>query len=112
MPAPGKPSGNVENALCNPSLLDRPNERLLFLRDGRIPSVRNFFLPLSSYHRTRWKSSLELDNAASNANRDRLRAITGSQFFHNVFDVHFNGLFCDEQFIGDIAVTISAGDLT
>src|SRR5271157_685793 len=59
-----------------------------------------------------WRYDLELYDAAAHSDSDRLGAITGSELFHNVLDVDLNCLFGDEQFIGDVPVTISARDLT
>lgn len=35
----------------------------------------------------------ELDDAATDADGDRLSSISGAQFFHDVLDVHFDSLF-------------------
>src|SRR5215469_893059 len=54
---------------------------------------------------------LELDNAAANADGDRLGSVASAEFFHDVFDMYFDCLFCDTKLISNIAVSIPAGDL-
>jgi hypothetical protein len=36
---------------------------------------------------------LQMDDSATDSNGNRLRAVTGAEFFHDVFDVHFDSFF-------------------
>ena len=54
---------------------------------------------------------LEVNNAAADGDGDGLGAVAGAQLFHDVLDVNFDGLFGDEKFFTDVAVTIPLGDL-
>src|SRR5580693_6062683 len=56
-------------------------------------------------------SGLELNNPPAHSDGDCLRAITGTELFHDVFDMHLHSLFGDEELVRDIPVTISAGNL-
>src|SRR6266700_3853093 len=76
----------------------------------RIPTIRNFGIPLSSRSR-RYTVQSELDNAAAHTDCDRLSAIACAQLLHYVFDVDLNGLFRDEQLFGNVTVTVAACDL-
>ena len=37
--------------------------------------------------------NLELDDSSTNSNGNRLSAIIGAEFLHNMFEVHFDGFF-------------------
>src|ERR1700722_7088635 len=55
---------------------------------------------------------LELDNAAANRDRNRLRTVACAQFFHDVLDVNLYGLFGDEKPVRDVAIPVASGDMT
>src|SRR3954464_2744361 len=51
----------------------------------------------------------QLDETTVNPNRDRLRAISGAQFLHDVTDVNLRRVFRDRKVLGNIAVAIASG---
>ena len=54
---------------------------------------------------------LQLDDAAADGNRYRLRAIVGAEFVHDAPDMGLDGLLRYEQFRGDIAIPVARCDL-
>src|SRR5580698_7241124 len=60
---------------------------------------------------TKSEGVLEMDNAAADGNRNGLGAVAGSQLGHDVLDVYLDGPFRNEEFIGDVPVTVAFGDL-
>ena len=57
------------------------------------------------------KPALQLNDAAAEADRHRLRAIVGAEFAHDVLDVDLDGLLRDEQPRGDIPIPVARCDL-
>ena len=48
----------------------------------------------------------KLNDSPPNANGDRLCAITGAEFLHDVLEVSFNGFFRDKQLVGDVPIAV------
>jgi len=80
-------------------------------RDYSAP--RNLFIPRkwSGHGAGGWCFS-KLDDAAADNYRHRLRAITGAQLFHDVFDVNLDGLLRNEEAFGDVPIPVPAGDVS
>ena len=57
------------------------------------------------------KTGLKLNNSPANPNGDRLGSVGGAEFFHDVLDVYFDGLFRDEEFFGNVTVAVAPGNL-
>src|SRR5437868_10860904 len=119
-PTPGFPPGNVEkNSYCRPYLLDlrrssssAPVCRVTVATEKRIPRNRHLFIPLLwSGRGSGGLRRSQLDDAATYGNGYRLRAITGPQLLHDVFDMNLDGLFRDEELFGNVAISIPAGDV-
>src|SRR5213592_1605058 len=51
--------------------------------------------------------ALQLNDAAADGDRHRLRAIVGVEFVHDVLDMDLDGLVRDEQLRGDIPVPVA-----
>jgi len=109
-PKPGRPSGKTGKVDRSEKLVN--SDRLYRLLFQRIPKPRNESVPLLGYPRTFEELSLEVNDAAANADRNRLGSIVGAQFFHDVFDVHFDRLFSNKELFRDVAVSVPARDLT
>jgi hypothetical protein len=52
-----------------------------------------------------------LDNSTADTNRDGLCAIACPELIHDVLDVNFYRLFCDQELVRDIAIPVPSGDL-
>src|SRR5262249_52065406 len=53
----------------------------------------------------------QLDNSAAQGDRHRLRAIAGTQLFHDVLDVNFDRLLRDEEFFPNVSIALSVGGI-
>jgi hypothetical protein len=95
-PAPGQPSGNVENRRCTRC----PALRLLYSERNRNPKKQIEGTPLSR--------GLEVDNSAFQADGDGVRPVVGAQFGENIFDVALDGFFGDGELRTNFLVGISA----
>ena len=54
---------------------------------------------------------LQLDDAAPGGDCDRLSAIVGAEFVHDVLHMYLDGLLRDEEFRGDVAIPVAGRDL-
>ena len=54
---------------------------------------------------------LKVNDPSAQANRDRLCAITCSEFIHDVLDVNLYRFLGDEEFFRNVTIPVSAGDL-
>jgi len=61
--------------------------------------------------RRRLTSALQLDDAAADGDRYRMRAIVGAEFVHDVLDMGLDGVFRYQQFRGDIPIPVARCDL-
>src|SRR5580692_2690154 len=71
---------------------------------------RSFHLPRRCLAGPRVSES-ELNDAAADGDRDRLRAVAGAELFHDVFDVNLNGFLGNEEPFRNVAIPVSSGDL-
>src|SRR5262245_33429257 len=55
---------------------------------------------------------LQLDDAATDGDCERLGAIARAKLFHNVLDMDLDGLFGNEEALRNIPIPISARDVT
>jgi hypothetical protein len=111
-PAPGLPSGNVENNLCSVYLPADPRQLTIRKRASLLePHIA------ASFHTSFWvwvlrrPSFLQLDNSAAEANRDRLSTIIRAKFLHDVLDVNLYSLFGDEELLRDVSIPVPLGNL-
>jgi hypothetical protein len=58
------------------------------------------------------KRDLQLDDPAAHSDGDRLSAIAGAELLHDVLDVYLYCLFRNEEFVGNVPVSVSVRDLT
>jgi len=52
-----------------------------------------------------------LNNSSAHSDGERLSSVRCTQLFHNVFDVHLDGQFADEELFGNVTVPLTAGNL-
>ncbi len=97
---PGHSLGNVENSFCRPALLrclNLPgNSGAGYLMQPQNESVDqgNFqYLFGGTCMLAGSERGSELDNSAPDGDGDCLSPITGAEFLHNMFDVHFDSFF-------------------
>src|SRR5579864_2159248 len=109
-PAPGHPSGNAENILSSGGLLHNCVQSRS-LAHKMNPYCSESFRTTFEVGLDGRGFGLELNNSPAHSDGDRLRAITGAELFHDVFDMHLHSLLGDKEFVRDIPVTISAGNL-
>ena len=109
---PGHPSGKVEKSFCSLYLLGYENVPALRLslmsRDWTprssvfSPTLLKLWLPGERFS--------EMNDAATQPDGNCLRPVACPQLFHDVLDVSFDGFLGDKKKLGDIAVTVAAGD--
>jgi hypothetical protein len=98
-PAPGRPSGNVQNSRrtaqcpCDDDMALWAKAEALKRATGQ---------PLSRL--------FEVDDAALQADRGRMGAIVGAKLGEDVSDATLDRLFGDRQSIGDLFVGVAGGD--
>src|ERR1700733_10411183 len=76
----------------------------IFIYHYRVTGRKILRLPL-------WgEVALQLNHAAAHRDRDRLRAVAGTQLIHQVPHVNLDGFLGNKQPLGDVPVAIAAGD--